>query len=164
MQEQLQYLLDRVAIEDTIRSYARGVDRGDFALLRGLFAADARATYAVDDPIDGGDAIVDWLEERTTGMTYSQHVISPVHLTVEGDTAACQAYLVSRQMFEGKDDTLVLMSSTYDFAFRRESEGWRLSELVLRVAWFEEVVAPQDALMQRTSSDVPLAGVADGGA
>jgi ketosteroid isomerase-like protein len=135
--------VDKLLITETLHGYALACDSHDSAgLLRG-FTEDARAKYHDDPWLENPQSIVDWIALATTGVTYSQHAITPVQITVDGDTATAIGYLTSHQCYEDAPDEVVVMNSRYDWALRRVGDRWRISQLVLRVGWYEKRRAEQ---------------------
>lgn len=128
-------LLDRAAIEDLAHGYGIGCDDRDADLLGTLFATGARAHYGAATTLAGPDAIVDWLLGQTATVTWSQHVITPRAVTLDGDTAACRATLLARQVFADDPNTLLVTAGEYHLVLGSGPAGWRIEELTLSVGW-----------------------------
>jgi SnoaL-like domain len=91
---------DHFAINELFAWYAWGMDSGQFSFTRDTFTADA--SFSLDivgepviDPINGGEAIGDFIETTTREQTdQRRHVITNVHLENEqDDSATAIAYL-----------------------------------------------------------------------
>lgn len=138
-------ILDRTAVADLAHAYGTGCDDGDTALLRAGFTGGARARYGATT-IEGADAIVAWLAERTATVTWSQHVIAPRAVTLDGDRATCRASLLARQVFADAPDTVLVTAGEYRLALTRAPgsgpTGWRIDELELQVGWSEVRTRP----------------------
>jgi hypothetical protein len=126
---------DRAAVAALAHGYGIGCDDRDPALLRTLFADTARAHYGTATVLDGGDAIVAWLTERTAEVTWSQHVITPRAVVVDGDAATCRATLVARQRTTADPTSVLVTAGEYHLVATRTADGWRLTELSLTVGW-----------------------------
>ena len=67
----LHRLLDKSEIYDSICRYARGIDRGDWDLVRSTYHPDAD-----DDHVEykgGIDGLIEWLDKRFAGIDNSMH-------------------------------------------------------------------------------------------
>lgn len=93
----LQRLLDKEAIRDALALYARAVDRGDWALLRSTYHADAWDDHGgYQGPIDG---LVEWLDQRFAGVDNSMHFLGNCLIEFAGaDLALVETYFVSRRL------------------------------------------------------------------
>ena len=73
MTDLLQRMADRAEIQDCMSRYARGVDRGDWDLVRSTYhpdAYDAHGDYKGD--VEG---LMKWLDERFKGVDNSMHFL-----------------------------------------------------------------------------------------
>src|SRR5579862_8540086 len=69
----LQRLIDQAEIRDVMCRYARGVDRGDWALLRSTYHPDAYDDHVgYKGPVDG---LIEWLDERFADVDNSVHFL-----------------------------------------------------------------------------------------
>ena len=95
--DELQRLLDREAIRDALACYARAVDRGDWALLRSTYHADAWDDHGdYKGPVDG---LVEWLDRRFAGTDNSMHFLGNCLVEFAGsDLALVETYFVSRRL------------------------------------------------------------------
>ncbi|MER7407918.1 nuclear transport factor 2 family protein [Streptomyces sp. NPDC000070] len=132
---------DRLAVDDVITDYAVAVDDGDWEAYRGLFVPQGRADYRSAGGIEGeATAVAAWLAESMRLFPTRQHLI--VNRRVRfgvweqdtGDTAQVQADYVNPMATEGPVPDLVC-GGRYAFALRRTTDGWRLSEVVVREKW-----------------------------
>lgn len=147
----LQYLLDRQAIEDVIKRYARGVDRHDVEIMRSVFHPDA---------VDNHGSFVGDREQFTTwvndlhGWKTSAHLhgITTHSCRIDGDIAFTESYVtfVLRLRDGGKVmfgsgryiDRLEKREGEWKIALRRtmtdsrfESESVEAPGVVARGAW-----------------------------
>jgi hypothetical protein len=93
----IQRLADRAAIWDAMCRYARGVDRGDEAVIRSAYHPDA-----FDDHIayrGGVDGFVAWLVENFEGYDNSMHFLGQCLVEFAGpDRALVETYYASRRL------------------------------------------------------------------
>jgi uncharacterized protein (TIGR02246 family) len=133
-------VVDRLAISDLVHAYAQGVDRRDPEAVGRLFTEDgtfvAYAAPGDGEPTSrshGRDEIVRAIamarHYRSTTHTIGNHLAA-----VEGDRATgetrCVAYHV---LGDEGSETLLVWHICYFDTYARLSEGWRISERVLRV-------------------------------
>ncbi|MGW4336516.1 nuclear transport factor 2 family protein [Rhodococcus koreensis] len=93
----LQRILDRQDIHDVLCRYARGVDRGDWELVRSTYHPDA-----YDDHVDyqgNIEGLLEWLDDRFAGVDNSMHFLgnSLVEQTA-ADYASVETYFVSSRL------------------------------------------------------------------
>ncbi len=92
-------LEDRFQIEQTMRRWARAVDRRDWALVREVFhpgAVDDHGMYK-----GGVDGLIEWLQARHQCIAMSMHVLGNVFIEFAGaDAALCESYVVAYQRYD----------------------------------------------------------------
>lgn len=124
---------DRVAIGDVIVRYTGALDTQDWDLLRSCFRPDA---YTVMDRVgefDTCDAVIERLAPRFTIFAALQHFISNVLISGDGNAASARTYFVSHHVPKNADP--YTYGGTFEFAFARDSEGWRISSHAIRILW-----------------------------
>jgi hypothetical protein len=131
-------LQDRMDITDVLYRYASTIDRFHLAGLRRVLADDVWAQYGNAEPVSGGDAVASWIGEAIANVVWQHHLLSVYHVEVDGDRASALVYHTSHQVFEDSPDTAKLLVGRYHNELRRESDGWRISRLVLEILWGEE--------------------------
>ena len=96
-QERLRQLADRTEIHECLCRYARGVDRGDFELVRSTYHPDA-----YDDHFEykgGVDGLIDWLGVHMAGVDNSMHFLGNCLVEFAGeDDAFVETYFASRRL------------------------------------------------------------------
>jgi len=90
-------LLARAEIQDALCRYARGVDRGDWALVRSTYHEDA---YDEHGDYKGGIAgLIAWLDQRFAGVDNSMHFLGNCLIEfADVDTALVETYFISRRL------------------------------------------------------------------
>ena len=134
----IRVLQDRLDITDVLYRYASTIDRFDHAGQRSVLADDLWAQYGNADPVIGGDAVAAWIGEAIAPVVWQHHLLSVYHVDVDGDEARALVYHTSYQGFEDAADTAKLLVGRYHNELRRESDGWKISRLVLEILWGEE--------------------------
>jgi hypothetical protein len=95
--EALQTLLDKEAIRESVCRYARGVDRGDWDLVRSTYHPDAIDAHG--DYKGNIDGLIDWLDQRFAGVDNSMHFLGNSLIDFSGsDLALVETYFVSRRI------------------------------------------------------------------
>ena len=126
----LQDLLDKEAIRELAMLYSRAIDRKDSALLRDLYTEDATDTHGTD--FDGNVAdFVSFIESTAPFMTYSGHHICNHLVSVDGDTATGEVYVLAVHCFASDPDNKVedWHVVRYMDNYRRCVDGkWRFSK------------------------------------
>jgi hypothetical protein len=131
---QVRELLDRHAIRDVVHRYARGLDRGDWDLVRLCFTDDATDDHgpyqgSVDNLIEGARSLLD-------GYWGVMHLIGQVYVEVNGDEARSESYAVSfhrRHGEAGDEDTVTGLR--YLDRFRRVDGVWKIAARVTVHEW-----------------------------
>ena len=95
--EALQRLADRQEIQDALARYARGVDRGDWELVRSAYHPDAHDEHG---SFSGGiDGLVSWLADRFQDVDNSVHFLGNCLIEPTGpDNALVETYFVSARL------------------------------------------------------------------
>ena len=134
--ELLQRLVDKDAIRDAMARYARGVDRGDWELLRSTYHADAWDDHGeYKGPVDG---LIEWLDRRFAGADNSMHFLGNCLIEFAGvDLALVETYFVSRRLrpptdaersVAGEKDAMCREAwGRYVDRFERREGQWRVA-------------------------------------
>lgn len=138
--EALQRLCDRMEINDAMCRYARGVDRGDWEVLRSAYHVDA-----YDDHVEYKgdiDGLVEWVKERFAGVDNSMHFLGNSLVEFAGpDVALVETYFASRRLrrptqqeresLEPGDDMCRQAWGRYVDRFERRNGEWRIAHRVV---------------------------------
>ncbi|HEV3055485.1 MAG TPA: nuclear transport factor 2 family protein [Solirubrobacteraceae bacterium] len=136
----LRAIQDRIEITDVLYRYASTIDKFDLDGLRGTLADDLWAQYGNADPVIGGDAVTAWIAEAIASVTWQHHLLSVYHVEVDGDDAKALVYHTSHQLFEDEPESAKVLVGRYHNELRRQSDGWKISKLVLELLWGEAKV------------------------
>ncbi len=135
----LQDILDKAAITDVIHAYCFHFDRAEADEVLALFTSDTVVDYGPDVPTMNG------LDELTPMVTRglakffaaTSHHISNVSINLTApDAAASVSYVYAWHRYQDGRPTSELWGQ-YHHEFRRVSEEWKISRLVLYAAGTE---------------------------
>jgi len=120
-------LLAKQAITERLHDYARGIDRGDRALVCSAFHDDAPADYG-DMYAGTGHGFADYVIATHRDDLWLAHRITNVSITVRGDRAGSESYVEvrSRGTRNGRLIEMHAIGRYVDEWERREGE-WRIS-------------------------------------
>ena len=131
----VQELSDRLEITDLLTRYARAVDRKDWDLYRTVFTSDARIDYSsAGGAVAGVEEMCTWLEEALAQFPATQHMVSNVHIELEGTTARVEAMFHNPMTMP--DGSTWFTGGWYHHELVRADEGWRSRNLVEESAYF----------------------------
>ncbi|GAA2410982.1 hypothetical protein GCM10010191_20030 [Actinomadura vinacea] len=133
----VQTLQDRLDITDTLYRYASCIDVRDGGGVRSVLADDLWARYGNADPINGGEAVAKWIDERTKDVVWQHHLLSVYHVDVAGDRAKALVYHTSHQAFQDDPETVHVLVGRYHDEMTRTDDGWKISRLVFEILWGE---------------------------
>jgi hypothetical protein len=126
--DDLQRLVAKEQITDRLLAYARGVDRPDRELMQE--ASHPGAEFDYGDMFHGtGEDFADFILEVHPPMETHTHHLSNIRITVDGDRAGSEAYVIVRTRTRADDGTrheLVAHGRYVDEWERRDGE-WRIS-------------------------------------
>jgi 3-phenylpropionate/cinnamic acid dioxygenase small subunit len=135
----LQKLADKIEIQELLARYARGVDTRDWELWRTVFTPDAQLDYRAastsDTAFGSRDEMGRWLEEGIGRLPMTQHYISNVEITLDGDEAQVLALFHNPMRLPGMTG-LTYCGGYYRHQMVRTEEGWKSMKLVEENVWF----------------------------
>jgi ketosteroid isomerase-like protein len=134
----VQGLLDREAIRDTLLRYASTIDVKDWDGLRQVFTEDAVIRLVDQQPKQGIDEILAYIQHRTRRREWQHHLLSVYHVDIAGDDAEALTYHTSHQRTAGKPDHVLVLVARYRDRLRRTGEGWKITEKSLELGWYDE--------------------------
>jgi hypothetical protein len=134
----LQYLSDRLEIDDLVTNYTRAVDAGDWDRLDEVFTADATIDYTATGGIAGTyPEIKAWLPTVLKLFPRRQHIVMQREVTIDGDTATVVAYFLNPMVLAppGGAQQLWEFGGLYHHSLVRTPDGWRSRELREELIW-----------------------------
>ena len=136
MDEKLQYLLDRLEIQDVVNRYARGLDRHDDDVLRSVFHEDAVDNHG--PWVGGREAFVAWANGPCHGHTNAHlHQITTHPCELDGDVAHTESYCQWGHRLKDEETVTVGGGRYIDRLEKREGE-WRIVVRRLVLDFFYE--------------------------
>jgi 3-phenylpropionate/cinnamic acid dioxygenase small subunit len=134
-------LADRAEIHDVIVRYGWAIDTKDWALLDTCFTDDAYVDYSSNPGGVQGPYVEvrGWLEKMMSAFPVTQHLMSNVLVTLDGDRATCQTMVTNPQGAATREGPLhfFYVGGRYDDELVRTSSGWRIARRVETTLWFQ---------------------------
>ncbi len=133
--ERVQLLEDKAAIQEVLTAYGPAVDAGDADAVGELWAEDA--VYDIDIRVmEGRDAITEMVRTRPHQDYINEgcgHLLDPVHIRVDGDTAAatCHSLLLRRNLDSESYRVWRVTANRFDLA--RIDGKWKIKRRTARV-------------------------------
>src|SRR5262245_56510605 len=138
---ELQYLMDRAAIQDLLVRYFQGLDRGSPEQVRNCFTDDVRARYDKRTPTTGIEELMDSLQNfnklKEGTMRITTHFMGNLNITsIQGDVAETETNALAFLVDPGEGtDRVAMRSLRYLDRMRREKNGWRISDRIHTLDW-----------------------------
>ena len=153
--DDLARLVAKEQITERLLGYARGVDRLDADLVRASFHPGADLDYG--EMFQGtGEGFADFILEVHPPMETHTHHLSNVLVTVDGDRAHSEAYVVVRTRTRAADGTAHEMAAhgRYVDEWDRRDGEWRISR--------RRYLHSLDELWEAATTIYPVGGARDG--
>src|SRR5579862_288063 len=97
----------RLAIQDMLFRYCRGLDRMDKPLALSVFHPDSEVD--VDGTFQGsGPAYIDWVWEQHRTAARHLHNITNLYVEAAGDTASSESYVIMNMRIETPDGVMTV--------------------------------------------------------
>ena len=134
MSDSIQTLADRLACQDVMASYAKGVDERDFKLYRSCFMDDVEIVGFGENTMHGGDAWTEYVVNALEAYSKTQHMLGPQLATITGDEADCRTDVQAWHLMKEPADKTLTLWATYNSLMQRTDDGWKIKrhELVAR--------------------------------
>jgi ketosteroid isomerase-like protein len=152
----LQAMLDREAIRGVYTRYARGLDRGDAALIASAYHPDAVEDHHGD--IYSGETLGEVLASHVLqGMERTFTQITNITIALNGDTAGCEAYYMGLHVLKKGGKRLMSAGRSLDRLEKRSGE-WRfvyrnIQPDMVRILQGDEIEIP-GIVYDRSPSDL----------
>lgn len=149
----LQRLIDKSEIQDAMTRYARGVDRGDWELMRSTYHPDAFDSHG--DYKGSVDGLIEWLDQRFAGVDNSMHFLGNCLIEFAGpDLALVETYFVSRRLRPPAGDEC--QTTSPNDAMCREAWGRYVDRFERRDGQWR--VAHRTVVLEASSTSLALGG------
>lgn len=123
--------LSKLALHELTTTYARGVDRGDAALLASAFHPDATVISGIVNGAAGdfAEQIVAYVTQNTD---YCFHSIANEWFEVTGDSGIGESYVIAMMTAGGRD---IMTGGRYIDSFERRGGVWKFSSRTFVMDW-----------------------------
>lgn len=162
-EEILDVLWSKEQIRDLALRYCRGCDRGDMALLESVFHEDARDEHGFNKSGLARE-FLDAVPTMRSHMEELQHNVTNHLITVDGDNAEGEVYLLAYHRYTGPDGpTLLLTGGRFLDLYERRNGEWRISHRRCLDDWSMNLPAPARPVNEFTGEGLPrgCAGTGD---
>jgi SnoaL-like domain len=150
----------RASIEDSLRSYCRGIDRLDGALIEAAFHPGASLIDYGPEPITIESFVPRALDSLGRKYTATQHRLSNITMRFDGDTAFVESYVLATHVEVGDGGRrLHTFAGRYIDRFENHDGHWRIMQRTLRNDWSS--VEPMGEPMSGTYVPSGRAGTPD---
>jgi SnoaL-like protein len=130
----VQELAAHESLRRLVSTYARAVDRRDFALLRSLYHDDAFEEHG--DMFSGGpDAYVAFVERALSNYEATAHYAVTMNFEIDGDRAEGEVYKINYHRTAPPDAHEVITGSRSLDRFRRDRGEWRFLGRSITLDW-----------------------------
>jgi SnoaL-like domain len=135
---QMQSLLDREAIRDTLMRYCRGIDRADEESLRSAYWPDASDCHGAYQ--GSAQGFIDWALPVLRRGGFRSHIIGNILIEIHGRQAAVESSFIALQapMTKAGVHTETFLCGRYADRFEERNGQWRIAERTVIYDWIEE--------------------------
>jgi hypothetical protein len=125
----LEYLMDRLAIQDTLTRFSTAIDTRKLELLDQVFAADAVLDYGSYWGPGDFEGFKQWAEVALKNFSAWQHLLANMVIEIDGDTATSMTDFYNPIISgdAGTEQTVLHAYGRYHDALRRTADGWRIT-------------------------------------
>jgi len=125
----LRQLADEAALRQLNFLWCRGADRGDMAILRGLFHDDAVIDFGslYNGPIDGFFAGNEDMAAQRIGFLAAMHIIMNMLFVIEGDQADGEIYSLALEEYGDPHPQLQAVGGRLLDHYERRDGIWRIA-------------------------------------
>jgi ketosteroid isomerase-like protein len=144
---QVQYLLDRLALQDLATRYARAIDRRDRALLLSLYHEDAVDNHGV--MFTGGPIVfADWQPVVMAQFEVTAHHLTTMNFQLDRDSADGELYFIAYHRTLPPDSKEVIVTGRYLDRYERRQGTWKIAKRQLVWDSFASA-APSPAMLEQ---------------
>jgi ketosteroid isomerase-like protein len=152
---EIQYLLDRLALQDLATRYARAIDRRDRALLLSLYHDDAIDNHGV--MFEGGPlAFADWQPVVMAPFEVTAHHLTTLNFQLDGDRADGELYFIAYHRTLPPDSKEVVVTGRYLDRYERRNGTWKIAKRQL--VWDSFASAAVTPAMHEQLNQLGIAG------
>ena len=143
LEQELRALVERAAIEQVLLRYASAIDIKDYTTLRTLLCDDISARYG-DVEVEGGDALVEWIDGMTVDNSWQHHYLNVYHVDLVSDVEAkALTYHTSHQTKTATPNVCTKIVARYHDTLRKVDGSWKIADKYMEIGWIDETEAEQ---------------------
>ncbi|MDO9440681.1 MAG: nuclear transport factor 2 family protein [Beijerinckiaceae bacterium] len=144
IEERLAHLEDEAAIRALLASYGRAIDRGDSAMLAGLFHADAQIHYGADVFEGCAGQFVAAVLAIQAAMVRTHHMSGQSLIVIRGETAWAETYGQATHVIDQAGRTVEFSSGgRYLDRLEKREGSWRIAHRQVVSDWLRELPADE---------------------
>lgn len=142
LEDKVEYLLDRIAIQDCIAQHARGHDRHDVELLTDAYHHDGVDEHGYQ--VNPGPAYAEWAN-ATHAMSSASHLHNVTTHTceIDGDVAHAESYVMVVLLAPDQKSASIMNGRYVDRLEKRDGE-WRIA---VRRATVDAVITGDSSML-----------------
>jgi hypothetical protein len=125
-------LLDRQAVMECVLNSCRGIDRGDWALFRSAYHADAVEDHGVY--VGDLDGLLEFLQLAMSNFSHFQRYLTNSDVDLDGDEAHVESYYLIRLSMPGAT-TVMVNGGRYLDRLERRGGRWGIVARVVTTEW-----------------------------
>lgn len=140
-EQKLQELFDKEAIRELRYKFAQALDYKDWALLEDLLLDELEADFTLwgvpPQRVKLADFVNSFKQTQSRTGLKTQHIFANFRITVNGDNAICQSYLLAQhyiQGFAGGEE--FYLRAEYRDTLVRTGAGWKISGVTLAAVFY----------------------------
>ena len=134
----LQYLVDRAAIQDVLAQYFHGLDSCNKQQVRSCFTEDVHVHYDQRPPVSGIEAVMahfrTFARMEKGQVKVTTHFMGNLNIkSICGNVAETEMNAIA--FLADPDDRVAMRSLRYIDRLRRDENGWRISDRIHTLDW-----------------------------
>ena len=130
----LRHAAGRLAIQDVLTRYSRGVDRCDLETLKSSFWEDATVQYGAD--VENAHRWAEGLVVALKGMARTSHALSNMLIEIDGDRAQSETYCTAYHEVSTPDGMHeMIVGGRYLDRLERRDGAWRVASRLYVMDW-----------------------------
>ena len=137
---ELQIMIDRAEIIDTVIRYATGIDMRDWEAYRSCFTDEADfdfTSWAGGEPMRlTSDQWTEQVRRALRGFKSTQHISTNHVITINGDEATCVSYVQAQHYLPTESGSnLCTVGGYHTNTLVRTPQGWKICKCKVTVTW-----------------------------
>ena len=139
MNEQLQLLTDHLSVIELVNRFGLAIDLRDWEKFQSLFMNPTEFDYSsikVESGQLSPEEIANTARHDLSGFQATQHQITNHQVSVEGNSATCQAHVRAMHFLPNEQgDSIFEMGGYYTVQLMRNESQWKIQHWKFRVLW-----------------------------